>query len=84
MRLAKGEPNVDVQLLNRLHELASSQSRQKPVSKQRRTVAELIKSEQEEIEREKEQQRKAAEKAKIQELEALKPKESVETRIRFD
>ncbi len=54
VRLAKGEPNVDVQLLNRLRELATSQSRKpKPVSKQRRTVAELIKSEQEEILKEK-------------------------------
>jgi hypothetical protein len=75
VRLAKGETNVDVQLMNRLRELANTQSPQQSTSK-RRTVAELEQSALKTFEQKKKRQHKAAEKARIQELEALKPKES--------
>ncbi|OQY55592.1 MAG: hypothetical protein DRR08_33155 [Candidatus Parabeggiatoa sp. nov. 2] len=74
VRLAKGEPNVDIQLLNRLRELAYPQFPQPSVSAPRRGVAELEKSAREEFETEQERQRQAAEAAKIKELDALKHK----------
>jgi hypothetical protein len=69
VQLAKGETNIDIQLLNRLRELATNQSTQPPVKQ--RTVATLIKSQQEEIERVEKKPRKADEKAKKKELESF-------------
>ncbi len=75
VRLAKGEQHVDIQLLNRLKQLASKGKKQPDIKRKRRTVAELEAAKELHEKQEEEQRRKEAEAARIRELEALAQKE---------
>lgn len=76
VRIARGEPHVDVLLMRRLHQfsLANQVAHEKSISRQR-TIAELCRVAETRARLRKEQQRQAAEQARIRQLDALAPKE---------
>jgi hypothetical protein len=76
MRLARGEPHVDVQLVQRLRTLAAAQSDQREhAARPRRTVPVLLAGARARAERRSKQQQEEAERAKLRKLEELAPKE---------
>jgi hypothetical protein len=76
VRIAKGEPHVDVQLVRRLRELASEGlSIDESSAPRRRTVVELLAAAREQAERRRERERQEAEKARIRKLEEMAPRE---------
>lgn len=76
MRLARGEPHVDVQLVQRLRVLAAGQS-SKPehAARPRRTISALLAAARARVERRGKRQQEEAERAKLRKLGELAPKE---------
>ena len=75
VRLARGEPHVDVQLMQRLRALAAEQSGQhEQFAPHRRRISELLAAAQERAERRRKQQRQEAEKTRLRRLDELAPK----------
>jgi hypothetical protein len=75
VRVARGEPQVDVHLLRTLRERARSLQEAPVSAPPRRTIATLRKAAQERARRRRERQRREAEKARIRKLEALAQQE---------
>ncbi len=76
MRLARGEPHVDVQLVQRLRALAASHSgTREHAARPRRTISALMAAAREQAERRGKRQREEAERARLRKLEDLAPKE---------
>lgn len=74
VKVAKGEPNVEGQLMKRLYELSAG-TRKVPVAMPRRTVTDLLTAANEQARQRKERQRQKAEREKMKRLQALSKKE---------
>lgn len=76
IKVVKGEPNVDAQIIRRLREISlhNMQASELPAS-HRRTAAELLAGARERAERRAEKQRQEAERARVQRLNELSRKE---------
>jgi hypothetical protein len=74
VKLAKGEANVEAQLVNKLRDLSSNKAGKGPIPRLR-SVAELLVAAREKTKQRKEKQRQEAERAKIRRLRKLKDKE---------
>lgn len=77
LKLVRREPHVDLQLINRLRELAESQPSASPAPEQeRRRYSELVEIAANVATKRKQQEQATAKKQRIKELEALAPKAS--------
>ncbi len=77
LKLVRREPHVDLQLINRLKELAGANPSAPPAAEQeRRRFSELVAITADVATKRKQQERAAAKKQRIKELEALAPKAS--------
>jgi len=73
-RVAKGEPHIDRQLLNRLRELSPNKPH-KPTARGEHTALELLAAAREHHKQRRERQRQTAERARIRKLDAMVEKE---------
>jgi hypothetical protein len=71
LRVAQGEPNVDLQLVRRLEDLAGEGQASHTAAAPRRTVGALLQAVEDQARQRKERKRKKAEKARLQRLDEL-------------